>query len=331
MIEALMAQNQNNLTNQMNKEIELALSGSWNHQAVATKSILKPSSQVSHDPGLNQSQEDLNMNSSLSMTQHLINNVALQRNNQTKFNTEEYELRKQMAKNAMQSQVSGKVRTPTNAWSGLGFSNSMPEAVIKELWNNREKRSGQRLNNGMKNIQQSPTTSLDSSVSSNGSSTSGHSHGLGHQSPPENKAVRPPPGLEDSMSNAFMNNNFEYTSILSPSDPLNNNNYSNVKCISDLFSKLGLEQYIEAFEKEEVDLTTFMSLTDEDLKELGVSTFGARKKMANAMKDLQGVNNQQMPYGSMTTPPITNNLSTGYYPTRPLHSLIDVAAHSLRW
>ena len=34
----------------------------------------------------------------------------------------------------MQSQVSqGKVRTPTDAWSGLGFSNSMPEAAIKEL------------------------------------------------------------------------------------------------------------------------------------------------------------------------------------------------------
>lgn len=35
---------------------------------------------------------------------------------------------------AMQSQVKlGKVRTPTDAWSGLGFSNSMPEAAIKEL------------------------------------------------------------------------------------------------------------------------------------------------------------------------------------------------------
>lgn len=35
---------------------------------------------------------------------------------------------------AMQSEVlGGTVRTPTDAWSGLGFSNSMPEAVIKEL------------------------------------------------------------------------------------------------------------------------------------------------------------------------------------------------------
>lgn len=29
---------------------------------------------------------------------------------------------------------------------------------------------------------------------------------------------------------------------------------------------------------------TFVSLTDDDLKELGVSTFGARKKMLNAMR-----------------------------------------------
>ena len=54
--------------------------------------------------------------------------------------------------------------------------------------------------------------------------------------------------------------------------------------IAELFSKLGLEQYTEAFQKEEVDLSTFMSLTDDDLKELGVTTFGARKKMSNAMK-----------------------------------------------
>lgn len=34
----------------------------------------------------------------------------------------------------MHSQVQyGKVRTPTDAWAGLGFSNSMPEAVITEL------------------------------------------------------------------------------------------------------------------------------------------------------------------------------------------------------
>ena len=33
-----------------------------------------------------------------------------------------------------------------------------------------------------------------------------------------------------------------------------------------------------------VDLNTFMTLTDEDLKELGVATFGARKRMILAIQ-----------------------------------------------
>ena len=49
-------------------------------------------------------------------------------------------------------------------------------------------------------LKASPTTSLDSSVSSTGSSNSAHSHGMGHQSPPTIKPIRrpgPPPGLGD--------------------------------------------------------------------------------------------------------------------------------------
>ena len=34
----------------------------------------------------------------------------------------------------------------------------------------------------------------------------------------------------------------------------------------------------------QVDLNTFMTLTDDDLKELGVSTFGARRRMILAIQ-----------------------------------------------
>lgn len=37
--------------------------------------------------------------------------------------------------------------------------------------------------------------------------------------------------------------------------------------------------FLENFTDHEIDLTTFASLTDSDLREIGVSTVGARRKM----------------------------------------------------
>ena len=41
----------------------------------------------------------------------------------------------------------------------------------------------------------------------------------------------------------------------------------------------GLGKYVDVFLRNEIDLRTFASLTDEDLKEIGIPTFGARKKL----------------------------------------------------
>lgn len=37
------------------------------------------------------------------------------------------------------------------------------------------------------------------------------------------------------------------------------------------------------FEEQEIDVPTFLTLTEPDLSELGVSTFGARRKMGMGM------------------------------------------------
>ena len=44
----------------------------------------------------------------------------------------DYEQKKLLATRAMQSKPMGEPRTPNSVWSGLGFSSSMPEAVIRE-------------------------------------------------------------------------------------------------------------------------------------------------------------------------------------------------------
>ena len=38
-------------------------------------------------------------------------------------------------------------------------------------------------------------------------------------------------------------------------------------------------RYTDTFVRHEIDLPTFVTLTDEELKEIGIPTFGARKKL----------------------------------------------------
>ncbi|XP_059221980.1 protein bicaudal C [Stomoxys calcitrans] len=59
------------------------------------------------------------------------------------------------------------------------------------------------------------------------------------------------------------------------------------KDIHSLLTALGLEHYIKIFVLNEIDLEMFMTLTEENLMELGITAFGARKKMLVAVHTLQ--------------------------------------------
>jgi len=41
----------------------------------------------------------------------------------------------------------------------------------------------------------------------------------------------------------------------------------------------GLGKYAEVFQRHEIDLSTFSALTEDELKEIGINTFGPRKKL----------------------------------------------------
>ncbi|XP_018561883.1 protein bicaudal C [Anoplophora glabripennis] len=53
-----------------------------------------------------------------------------------------------------------------------------------------------------------------------------------------------------------------------------------------MLSALGLERYITVFTTHEIDLTTFSTLTDQDLIEIGINAFGARRKILLAISEL---------------------------------------------
>nr|XP_005989418.1 PREDICTED: protein bicaudal C homolog 1-B-like [Latimeria chalumnae] len=192
-----------------------------------------------------------------------------------------YEKKKLLATKAMQRKpVVTEVRTPTDTWSGLGFSKSMPAEAVKELrcvnrrcyksylatntqvWNNEKVLNGSNSDNWREHKES--TTSTFPCFTSSGGKT------------------------ENSCKQFLSSSNcFDSISSLNSTTAFNVN--ASVKQTSDLpelFSKLGLSKYIHIFQQQEIDFQTFLTLTDEDLKELGISTFGARRKMLLAISDL---------------------------------------------
>ena len=57
--------------------------------------------------------------------------------------------------------------------------------------------------------------------------------------------------------------------------------------VSEWLRKLGLEQYEPAFRANEIDARVLPSLTAEDLKDLGVSLVGHRRRMLDAIAVLR--------------------------------------------
>ncbi|XP_041982376.1 protein bicaudal C homolog 1 isoform X2 [Aricia agestis] len=55
----------------------------------------------------------------------------------------------------------------------------------------------------------------------------------------------------------------------------------------DLLRDVGLHKYIDLFKKHELDMSTFASLSEADLIEIGVSAFGARRKMLMLISEMQ--------------------------------------------
>ncbi|XP_074652445.1 ankyrin repeat and SAM domain-containing protein 3-like isoform X2 [Tubulanus polymorphus] len=67
-----------------------------------------------------------------------------------------------------------------------------------------------------------------------------------------------------------------------PVHSLQQNTYQ-MKDLKTLLQQLGLTKYLTVFEEQDVDLQVFLSLTDNDLKEIGIKLFGPRRKMTNAI------------------------------------------------
>jgi hypothetical protein len=57
--------------------------------------------------------------------------------------------------------------------------------------------------------------------------------------------------------------------------------------LADWLKKLGMSEYVQCFAEDDIDISALRHLTDQDLKELGVS-LGHRRKMLAAIAELVG-------------------------------------------
>lgn len=170
----------------------------------------------------------------------------------------DYQRLKIQAAQAVQNQpMPTRVRVPTSSWSGYGFSQSSPSSILKE-----QKLKDGLTTQGEDTWKEIPTFSASVvDYSSN-------------------------PDLETVASDIALSNS-NYLDAL-PMCTLNT--FSQCTDLPSVLASLGLERYTQLFKCHEVDLATFQTLTESDLREIGISAVGARRKMMVYISEMNSSN-----------------------------------------
>ncbi|XP_038678241.1 protein bicaudal C homolog 1 isoform X2 [Scyliorhinus canicula] len=243
--------------------------------------------------------------------------------------TFDYEQKKLLATKAMlKKPVVTEVRTPTNTWSGLGFSKSMPAETIKELRRTNHMSYKPTMSTTYESsspVSLSRSNSRECIGGSNDSDNWRDRNGSHSEFP---TSINGPKQTNNPSEHYLTSSNYmDCISSLMGSNGCTLNNSFKGSELPELFSKLGLGKYTDIFQQQEIDLQTFLTLTDQDLKELGITTFGARRKMLLAISELN--KNCQKPF---QPPHIRSTFleggASGRLP-RQYHS--DIASISGRW
>ncbi|XP_066524739.1 bicaudal C homolog 2 isoform X2 [Hoplias malabaricus] len=211
---------------------------------------------------------------------------------------QDYQRKKLLANQAMQKKpVVTEVRTPTDTWSGLGFSKSMPTEALKELRGVSRRCYRSYLNNQQSLGSQSGKERIagNGSDSENwrerrGSASSLSVSSSSSCSPTSYSSSSPSPMTAFSTSKTsegYLKCSSYFEGMSRPlTGQLPNTCPQPKDDMLELLVQLGLEKYNTVFQEQEIDYQTFLTLSEEDLKEVGVSTFGARRKMLLAISDL---------------------------------------------
>ncbi|XP_025156044.1 protein bicaudal C homolog 1 isoform X4 [Harpegnathos saltator] len=157
----------------------------------------------------------------------------------------DYEQKKLLAAKAMQSKPSGDYRVPTSAWSGYGLSQSIPPITTSDL--------SKELTSHPSDLWKEPTTPVFSTEMDFGMISS-----------------------KDRIGQIGMASNYMDHTPTSHLNKITSHRYND---LASMLTSIGLEKYIRLFTSHEVDMATFPSLTEKDLCEIGITAWGARRKI----------------------------------------------------
>ncbi|KAL0279086.1 UNVERIFIED_CONTAM: hypothetical protein PYX00_000715 [Menopon gallinae] len=177
--------------------------------------------------------------------------IGFDANMQQNLTHGDYDQKKYLAVKAMQNLPnSNEVRVPTSAWAGYGLSLTSPPGVFTE----------------QKDFLTKPSNMFDTDPWKGSTEVSSPNFPIEKEQPNF---------LSSSNAVDFV-----------PSGILQNMQ----KCDTDLptlLAALGLEKYIQLFKSQEIDMSSFQLFNDTNLKEIGVSAYGARHKMLLAIAELK--------------------------------------------
>ncbi|XP_073993558.1 protein bicaudal C isoform X2 [Rhodnius prolixus] len=169
----------------------------------------------------------------------------------------DYQRKKIHAHQALQKPVSCReIRVPNSSWFGYGFSQSSPTAALREQKIIDEKRAVQEWlgNGGVENDYSSTQNNFD--------------------------IVSSRTNVSDDQPS--VSNYLEAVSQATLSSITNLDSQD----LYTILATVGLEKYSQLFKKHEIDTSTFRTLTENDLKEIGISMVGPRRKIMICIAEL---------------------------------------------
>ncbi|XP_076755981.1 protein bicaudal C isoform X1 [Xylocopa sonorina] len=160
----------------------------------------------------------------------------------------DYEQKKMLAVKAVQTKPSSNdYRVPTSAWSGYGLSQSIPPISTTDL--SKELTTTSHPSD----LWKEPTTPVY---------TREIEFGIGSG--------------KDRVGQIGMSSNYMDHTPTSHLNKITSHRYND---LTSMLTSVGLEKYIRLFTSHEVDMATFPSLTEKDLCEIGITAWGARRKI----------------------------------------------------
>jgi protein bicaudal C len=178
----------------------------------------------------------------------------------------EYQTMAVKASKAITEEPTGALRCPNSQFVGYGFSKSMPESALRafigclraqESHNgNGAAIPGGEMGTIMEDVEEEPQELI------------------------QPQTVRRRPRIDFSASNVF-------ESLTRPANESGGFVFDLARDdISVLLSVFNLQQHEETFRQEEIDLEILLTINEEDLKEMGIRSIGARRKLGLAIQKI---------------------------------------------